>query len=215
MYSEEELRHTIAIPKLFSHPMPAELAGHFDSYEKANGEKKRKEIRDTAQNLMLLRSEQICTHYQTRLVYNIVVGNAGLSVGQSLAKAVFAPAAAAESVFSTTSATVVGSLSKEVLQHEVFKATTRNIQVSRAKTLTEIQSRQRLSTAEYSLSRAMFEAEYYHNLCNFTIQYVAGESSSAPPKTEQAKDEAKPKPTSAPASTPKQTTPTATTPANR
>ncbi len=67
VYSNEELRHTIQLPQLFRHPLPVDMRQM--SNEATDSVK-----RNTAQDMLLLRSDQVCTAYQTRMIHAFVVG---------------------------------------------------------------------------------------------------------------------------------------------
>jgi hypothetical protein len=180
-YTSDELRLSFNHSELFKHPLPTDLRAVVE--QSAQGKTIAKEKRDFVQNMLLVRSDQICTAYQTRLIHAFVTGEAGVKIGQSLLNIVISPAVAAESIFKASTSGVVSSLSSDVLQLEQFKAEER-------KTILE---NQKLPPKDYSISRAIYDAEYYHSVCNYATQLVVGETSASSAVKEDPKPVTQPK----------------------
>jgi hypothetical protein len=173
-YSAAEVKDAFAHPELYKHPKPIDPSIEIERFLKAHRGAKTDAARNHVQDMLMLRSDQICTAYQTRLIHAFVTGNAAVKIGESLLKLVLSPLTLASTTFQAASGSISSNLSTEVLQHVQFQDVNQRIIVRRDKMRTDIHVSQQLPVIKYSVSRAIYDAELYHSVCNYATQSVTG-----------------------------------------
>lgn len=179
IYTPSQARHSLG-EQYYLHPLPTDMTQYRDLCPKFSTDAQKcylnKSYRDFIQNDLLKRSDQICTAYQTRLIHAFTVGGAGVKVAQNILQVLLSPAALADTVLQTATGNIFSTTSTEILQYDKFMTVNRQIYRLREAKRAEILKKQddKTSIENYSVSRAIYDAEIYHGLCNYAVQLAAG-----------------------------------------
>lgn len=182
-----------ALPSHFYlHPTPTDIAGLYSEIYGRLGKPTdgsgRKRVRNTVQNELLRRSDQACGAYQTRIIHGYVVGDAAVKGAQGalgIVKTITAPFEAVSNAFGAVSTGVTSFVNSDILQWKLIEDTNRRILTSRRNFRNLIRQAQFKPIDEYDISQAIYDAERYHELCNFSVALVSNDDLIASKDTEQ------------------------------